>query len=132
MFRTISAFLPGMIAKGGGSIVNMASIASARCSGVPNRFAYAATKAAVIGLTKAVAADFIGEGVRCNAICPGTDRTPSLQQRLHDTGDYEPARKPSSTASRWAGSVRPRRSPRSPFISRATKIETNRVDRSNE
>ena len=92
MYRTIRAFLPGMLDKGGGSIVNMSSIASS-VKGIPNRFAYGATKAGVIGLTKAVAADFVGRGVRCNAICPGTIDTPSLQQRLHDTGDYEAARK---------------------------------------
>jgi 2-keto-3-deoxy-L-fuconate dehydrogenase len=92
MYRTIRAFLPGMLDKGGGSIVNMSSIASS-VKGIPNRFAYGATKAGVIGLTKAVAADFVGRGIRCNAICPGTIDTPSLQQRLHDTGDYEAARK---------------------------------------
>lgn len=91
MYRTIRAFLPAMLAKGGGSIVNMSSIASS-VKGIPNRFAYGATKAGVIGLTKAVAADFVGQGIRCNAICPGTVDTPSLQQRLHDTGDYEAAR----------------------------------------
>jgi 2-keto-3-deoxy-L-fuconate dehydrogenase len=87
MFRTIRAVLPGMLARGGGAIVNVSSIASS-VKGIPNRFAYGATKAGVIGLTKAVAADFVGQGVRCNAICPGTIDTPSLQQRLHDTGDY--------------------------------------------
>jgi len=91
MYRTIRALLPGMLAKGSGSIVNMSSIASS-VKGIPNRFAYGATKAGVIGLTKAVAADFVGQGIRCNAICPGTVDTPSLQQRLHDTGDYEAAR----------------------------------------
>jgi 2-keto-3-deoxy-L-fuconate dehydrogenase len=91
MYRTIRAFLPAMLAKGGGSIINMSSIASS-VKGIPNRFAYGATKAGVIGLTKAVAADFVGQGIRCNAICPGTVDTPSLQQRLHDTGDYEAAR----------------------------------------
>lgn len=90
MFRTIRAFLPGMLARGGGAIVNVSSIASS-VKGIPNRFAYGATKAGVIGLTKAVAADFVGQGVRCNAICPGTIDTPSLQQRLHDTGDYAAA-----------------------------------------
>ncbi len=90
-YRMIRAFLPAMLAAGGGSIVNMASVASS-IKGVPNRFAYGATKAAVIGLTKAVAADFVGQGVRCNAICPGTVETPSLNQRLADTGDYEAAR----------------------------------------
>jgi 2-keto-3-deoxy-L-fuconate dehydrogenase len=92
MYRMIRAFLPAMLDRGGGSIVNMASIASS-VKGIPNRFAYGATKAAVIGLTKAVAADFVAQGVRCNAICPGTVDTPSLQQRLRDTGDYEAARK---------------------------------------
>jgi 2-keto-3-deoxy-L-fuconate dehydrogenase len=90
-YRMIRAFLPAMLASGGGSIVNMASVASS-IKGVPGRFAYGATKAAVIGLTKAVAADFVGQGVRCNAICPGTVETPSLNQRLADTGDYEAAR----------------------------------------
>lgn len=91
MYRTIRAFLPGMLERGGGSIVNMASIASS-VKGIPNRFAYGATKGGVIGLTKSVAADFVGRGIRCNAICPGTVDTPSLQQRLRDTGDYEQAR----------------------------------------
>jgi len=86
----IRAFLPAMLAAGGGSIVNVSSIASS-VKGIPNRFAYGATKAGVIGLTKAVAADFVGQSVRCNAICPGTVESPSLQQRLRDTGDYEEA-----------------------------------------
>ncbi|MFK3888162.1 SDR family oxidoreductase [Sphingomonas sp. NPDC079357] len=90
MMRTIRAVLPGMLAAGGGAIVNMSSIASS-VKGIPNRFAYTATKAGVIGITKAVAADFVGQGIRCNAICPGTVDTPSLQQRLRDTGDYEAA-----------------------------------------
>lgn len=92
MYRMIRAFLPGMISKGGGSIVNMSSVASS-IKGVPNRFAYGTTKAAVIGLTKGVAADFVAQGIRCNAICPGTVQTPSLEQRLHATGDYETAYK---------------------------------------
>ncbi|HMI18853.1 MAG TPA: SDR family oxidoreductase [Sphingomonas sp.] len=91
MYRTARTVLPGMLAKGGGSIVNMSSIASS-VKGIPNRFAYGATKAGVIGLTKAIAADFVAQGIRCNAICPGTIDTPSLQQRLHDTGDYDQAR----------------------------------------
>jgi 2-keto-3-deoxy-L-fuconate dehydrogenase len=91
-YRAIRAFLPAMLAARRGSIINMASVASS-IKGVPNRFAYGATKAAVIGLTKAVAADFVGQGVRCNAICPGTVDTPSLNQRLADTGDYEAAHK---------------------------------------
>ena len=81
MYRMIRAFLPGMLARGGGSIINMSSVVSS-VKGVPNRFAYAASKAAVIGLTKAVAADFIGQGIRCNAICPGTVESPSLRQRI--------------------------------------------------
>lgn len=82
MYRTIQAFLPAMIASGrGGSIINMASAASS-VKGVPNRFAYGASKAAVIGLTKAVAADFVGNGIRCNVICPGTIESPSLQGRI--------------------------------------------------
>jgi 2-keto-3-deoxy-L-fuconate dehydrogenase len=81
MHRSIKAFLPGMLAKGGGSIVNIASGAGS-VRGVPNRYVYGATKAAVIGLTKAVAADFIRKGVRCNAICPGTVQSPSLDSRI--------------------------------------------------
>ncbi len=81
MHRTIRAFLPGMLAKGGGSIVNVASAASS-VRGIPNRYVYGASKAAVIGLTKAVAADFIRKGVRCNAICPGTVESPSLEGRI--------------------------------------------------
>lgn len=81
MFRTIQAFLPGMLASGGGSIVNVASAASS-IKGVPNRFVYATSKAAVIGLTKSVAADFVGRGIRCNAICPGTVESPSLRDRI--------------------------------------------------
>jgi 2-keto-3-deoxy-L-fuconate dehydrogenase len=83
MYLLIRASLPGMLAKGGGSIVNVASAASS-IKGVPNRFVYATTKAAVIGLTKSVAADFIARGVRCNAICPGTVESPSLRQRIAD------------------------------------------------
>ena len=90
MYRMVRAFLPAMLDRGGGSIVNMSSIAGS-VKAVPNRFAYSTTKAAVIGLTKSVAGDFVGRGIRCNAICPGTVDTPSLQQRLHDTGDYEAA-----------------------------------------
>jgi 2-keto-3-deoxy-L-fuconate dehydrogenase len=81
MHRTIRAFLPGMLAKGGGSIVNVASAVSS-VTAAPNRYVYGATKAAVIGLTKAVAIDFISKGIRCNAICPGTVQTPSLDGRV--------------------------------------------------
>lgn len=91
MYRMIRAFLPGMIERGSGSIVNMSSVASS-IKGVANRFAYGATKAAVIGLTKGVAADFVTRGIRCNAICPGTVETPSLDQRLRATADYETSR----------------------------------------
>lgn len=87
MVRTIRAVLPGMVARGRGSIVNIASVASS-ITGAPDRCIYGTTKAAVIGLTKSVAADFITHGVRCNAIAPGTIDTPSLQQRLHAGGDY--------------------------------------------
>ncbi|MEZ5667487.1 MAG: SDR family oxidoreductase [Alphaproteobacteria bacterium] len=83
MYRMIKAFLPAMIANGGGSIINMASVASS-LKGIPNRFAYGASKAAVIGLTKAIAADHVAEGIRCNAVCPGTVDTPSLRQRVAD------------------------------------------------
>ncbi|MDB5669322.1 MAG: NAD(P)-dependent oxidoreductase [Alphaproteobacteria bacterium] len=88
MFRTIRAALPAMLEKGGGSIINMASVAGS-VTGVPNRCAYGASKAAVIGLTKSIAADYVGQGIRCNAIAPGTVDTLSLHQRLRDTGDYE-------------------------------------------
>ncbi len=81
MYRTIRAFLPAMLARERGSIINMASAASS-VKGVPNRFVYGATKAAVIGLTKAVAADFVTHGIRCNAICPGTVESPSLDARI--------------------------------------------------
>ncbi|MBK9364131.1 MAG: SDR family oxidoreductase [Rubrivivax sp.] len=80
-FRTIKAFLPGMLSRGQASIINMASVAGS-IKGAPNRFVYGSTKAAVIGLTKAVAADFITRGVRCNAICPGTVESPSLRERI--------------------------------------------------
>ena len=91
MVRTIRAVLPSMLEKQDGAIVNMASVASS-LKGVPNRFAYSVTKAAVIGLTKSVAADYVGQGIRCNAICPGTVESPSLQDRLRAQGDYETAR----------------------------------------
>lgn len=91
MFRTLRAVLPGMLARGGGSIVNMASVASS-VKGAPNRCAYGTTKAAVIGLTKSVAADFVSKGVRCNAVCPGTVQTPSLDQRIAALGDPTVAR----------------------------------------
>ncbi|HEY0857532.1 MAG TPA: SDR family oxidoreductase [Albitalea sp.] len=80
MARTIRAFLPGMLQRGAGSIINVASVAGMK--GVPNRFVYGTTKAAVVGLTRAVAADFVTRGVRCNAICPGTVDSPSLRTRI--------------------------------------------------
>ncbi len=85
MYRTIRAFLPAMLANGGGSIINMASVASS-LKAVPNRFVYSASKAAVIGLTKAVAADYITRHIRCNAICPGTIESPSLDGRIKALG----------------------------------------------
>ncbi|MCK6447458.1 MAG: SDR family oxidoreductase [Planctomycetes bacterium] len=91
MYRTIRAVLPGMLARGRGSIVNMSSVASS-IKGAPNRCVYGATKAAVIGLTKAVAADFVTKGVRCNAVCPGTVQTPSLDERIAALGDPTTAR----------------------------------------
>ncbi|MEN3150911.1 SDR family oxidoreductase [Neorhizobium sp. IRAMC:178] len=91
MIRTIRAVLPGMLAKKDGAIINMSSVASS-IKGVPNRFAYGVTKAAVIGLTKSVAADYVTDGIRCNAICPGTVESPSLQDRMRAQGDYDQAR----------------------------------------
>lgn len=91
MYRMIRAFLPAMLDNGGGSIVNMSSVASS-VKGVPRRFVYGTTKAAVIGLTKSVATDFVGRGIRCNAICPGTVETPSLHERMAAQGDAEKAR----------------------------------------
>jgi 2-keto-3-deoxy-L-fuconate dehydrogenase len=91
MVRMVRAVLPDMIERGGGAIINMSSLASS-VKGVPNRFVYGVTKAAVIGLTKSIAADYVGQGVRCNAICPGTVESPSLEERMHAAGDYETAR----------------------------------------
>lgn len=82
MWRTIRAFLPRMLEAGHGSIINMASVVSSQ-KGAPNRFVYGASKAAVIGLTKSVAADYVTQGIRCNAICPGTIQSPSLEERIH-------------------------------------------------
>lgn len=90
MYRMIRLVLPGMLENGGGSVINMSSVASS-LKGVPNRFAYCASKAAVVGLTKSVAADYVTRGIRCNAICPGTVDSPSLHDRLRATGDYEQA-----------------------------------------
>jgi 2-keto-3-deoxy-L-fuconate dehydrogenase len=92
MFLVSKAFIPGMLKRGKGSIINMASVASS-LKGLPNRFVYGASKAAVIGLTKAIAADFVAKGIRCNAICPGTVDTPSLQGRINAFADPVQARK---------------------------------------
>ena len=92
MYRMIKAFLPGMLDRKAGSIINMSSVASS-LKGVPNRFVYCASKAAVLGLTKSVATDYVTQGIRCNAVCPGTVDSPSLHERLHATGDYDQAKK---------------------------------------
>lgn len=91
MVRTIRATLPGMSAKGGGAIINVASVVGS-ITGAPNRCAYGVTKAAVVGLTKSVATDFAGQGIRCNAICPGAVESPSLEERFRAQGHYETAR----------------------------------------
>jgi 2-keto-3-deoxy-L-fuconate dehydrogenase len=90
-YRMIKAYLPGMLAKGKGNVINMASVASS-VKGAPNRFVYGASKAAVIGLTKALAADFVAKGIRSNCICPGTVETPSLYDRMRAQGDIEKAK----------------------------------------
>jgi 2-keto-3-deoxy-L-fuconate dehydrogenase len=91
-FRLIRAFLPGMLAKGAGSIINMSSVAGPK-KGPVNRAVYSASKSAVVGLTRSVAADYVTHGIRCNAICPGTVDSPSLHDRLRATGDYDAALK---------------------------------------
>jgi 2-keto-3-deoxy-L-fuconate dehydrogenase len=91
MIRTIRAVLPGMLERKDGAIVNMASVAGS-VKGVPNRFAYGVSKAAVVGLTKSVAADYVASGIRCNCICPGTVESPSLGDRMRAQGDYDKAR----------------------------------------
>lgn len=91
MLMITQAFIPAMLAHKSGSIINMASVAGS-IKGVLNRCAYGASKAAVIGLTKSIAADFVTSGIRCNAICPGTVESPSLEQRMRDQGDYEKAK----------------------------------------
>lgn len=89
--RMLQALLPAMVANGGGSIINMASVAGAMI-GVANRYAYCASKGAVAGITRSIAVDYVGQGIRCNAICPGTVQSPSLDERLAATGDAEAAR----------------------------------------
>ena len=90
LFRLTKAVIPGMLEKESGSIINIASIVSSE-KGAPRRFAYGASKAAIIGMTKAIAADFVKNGIRCNAICPGTVQSPSLEDRLRATGDFDKA-----------------------------------------
>lgn len=92
MIRTIRAVLPGMLERGDGAIINVGSVAGS-VKGVPNRFAYGVSKAAVVGLTKAIAADYVTQGIRCNCICPGTVESPSLDGRMRAQGDYDAARK---------------------------------------
>ncbi len=92
MLHAMQAAVPGMIERGGGTIVNIASVVSSIVA-APNRFVYGTTKAAIIGMTKSVALDYVRQGIRCNCICPGTVDTPSLQGRLEATGDYEAAQK---------------------------------------
>lgn len=92
VYRMVRAFLPGMLEAGGGSIVNMSSVCSS-VKGIPNRFIYGTSKAAVIGLTRSIAADFVGRGIRCNAICPGTVQSPSLDARIAAFDDPVAARK---------------------------------------
>lgn len=90
-YRMIKAMLPAMLESGGASIINMSSLASSM-KGAPARFIYATSKAAVIGMTKSIAADYVTRGIRCNAVCPGTVESPSLEDRLHAGGDYEKTR----------------------------------------
>ena len=123
MYRLTRALLPAMLERGGGSIVNMSSVASS-VKGVPNWFVYGTSKAAVIGLTKSIAMDFVARGIRCNAICPGTVETPSLEDRMRARATTRPPATPSSPASRWGGWARPWRSPTSPCTWRRTKAAT--------
>ena len=122
MFRMIKAFLPAMIASGGGSIVNMASVAS-NVKGVPNRFVYGTSKAAVIGLTKSVAADFVKQGIRCNAICPATVESPlSMKEWNPRMAPWKKSGPLSSPDNRWGGSGNPMKLPHLPF----TLLQMNR------
>ena len=128
MYRMIRAFLPGMLARGKGSIINMSSVASS-VKGVPNRFAYSASKAAVIGLTRSVAADYVTQGIRCNAICPGTVESPSLRQRIAEQAREQGAAskrciRRSSPVSRSGASAPPRKSPNWRCIWPLTPVHT--------
>jgi 2-keto-3-deoxy-L-fuconate dehydrogenase len=120
MFWTIQAFLPGMVEKGGGSIVNMSSAASS-VKGAALRFIYGTTKAAVVGLTKSVAVDYVSKGIRCNAICPGTVQTPSLDERIAGLGAGPTPASFFLQRSRPAGSARPTRSQPWPSTWAATR-----------
>jgi 2-keto-3-deoxy-L-fuconate dehydrogenase len=128
MYRVIRAFLPAMLARGGGSIVNMSSSVSS-IKGAPNRFVYGVSKAGVIGLTKSVAIDFIRQGIRCNAICPGTVASPSLEGRIAAQGGGDPIRKAFIDRQPIGRLGRPRRSPRSRSISPATNPPLPRAQR---
>ena len=120
MYRVIRALLPAMLAARGDSIVNVASVAAVK--GVPGRFAYMATKAAIVGVTKSIALDFVARGIRCNAICPGTVDTPSLHERMAATVITRRREPHSSRDSRWGGSAHPRKWRRL----RSTSPATNR------
>ena len=126
MHRTLRAFLPGMLERGRGSIVNISSAAGV-FKAAPNRYVYGATKAAVAALTRAVAADFIAKGIRCNCICPGTIETPSMLNRAAAAGPQ--AARCSWPGSRWDGSAPRTKSHRSPSISPATKARSRPASR---
>ena len=135
MHRTLRAFLPGMLKNGGGSIVNISSAVSS-IRGVPNRYAYGATKAAVIGLTKAVAADFITQGIRCNAICPGTIQSPSLERPHRRASPSRPGKSPDAVRAAFhrppahrAASALLRKWRRSPCSSPPTSRATSPANR---
>ena len=128
MYRMIRAFLPAMLAADGGSIINMASVVSS-VKAAPDRCAYGASKAAVIGLTKSVALDYAVQGIRCNALCPGAVDTPSLEERLNARSDPEAAREAFITRARWGGWDRRLRSRLSASISARTNQRSPPVRR---